>query len=413
MADEPKITRVLWWSDFGSTTGYASVANNVLKYLANTGEFEITIVGIGYYGDPLDWTGWKNIPLVIPASAIRLSHIEKYNDQMGRQRVLDLLETGGFDLFMCLTDPFNGLDGWGNYGEFSQSVDIIRKKNRKSGTPFKWIWYYPVDATPKSDWIRKSIAYADVPLAMSNYGVEETKKIDGSVHPKIIYHGVDTKTFFPINNQARNDFRKQFFGDNKDKFIVANINRNIFRKNLPATIAAFAEFHKTKPKSFLYLHCDIMDLGGNFTQVAKEYGLEIGKDYGFPNQMKWDMGTSMNMLNLIYNASDAVISTTLGEGFGLTTLEAMACKVPVVMPFHTALKEISRGPFYEPEEAKVNYGHTDYFMWRPVMDPHALAERLASPDLNEYVEANYEFAKALDWENIMPQWYELIKRTCK
>ncbi len=44
-------------------------------------------------------------------------------------------------------------------------------------------------------------------------------------------------------------------------------------------------------------------------------------------------------LSLIYSALDVQMSTTQGEGWGLTTMEGMACGVPQIVPDWAALGE--------------------------------------------------------------------------
>jgi glycosyltransferase involved in cell wall biosynthesis len=47
----------------------------------------------------------------------------------------------------------------------------------------------------------------------------------------------------------------------------------------------------------------------------------------------------LEILNLVYNASDCLISTTVGEGWGLSWTEAMATKTPLVHVINTCLGE--------------------------------------------------------------------------
>src|SRR4030095_6152956 len=44
-------------------------------------------------------------------------------------------------------------------------------------------------------------------------------------------------------------------------------------------------------------------------------------------------------LPLIYSALDVQVTTTLGEGWGLTTMEGMACGTPQIVPDWAALGE--------------------------------------------------------------------------
>ena len=51
-------------------------------------------------------------------------------------------------------------------------------------------------------------------------------------------------------------------------------------------------------------------------------------------------GFSRSVLNGVYNAADVVISTSQGEGWGLTTTEAMAAGTPFIGPRHTTFVDI-------------------------------------------------------------------------
>ena len=48
------------------------------------------------------------------------------------------------------------------------------------------------------------------------------------------------------------------------------------------------------------------------------------------------------MLNKIYNATDVYITTTLGEGWGLTFVEAAVTKTPIIAPYSSSFMEMSK-----------------------------------------------------------------------
>jgi glycosyltransferase involved in cell wall biosynthesis len=58
-----------------------------------------------------------------------------------------------------------------------------------------------------------------------------------------------------------------------------------------------------------------------------------------------DMGYGQReeTLSFIYSSFDVQVSTTQGEGWGLTTMEGMACGVPQIVPEWSALGEWTRG----------------------------------------------------------------------
>jgi len=145
--------------------------------------------------------------------------------------------------------------------------------------------------------------------------------------------------YHPLNTQEVKEFRGRYFGQHADKFIFMNLNRNQQRKDIPRTIQAFVEFRKQVPESLLYLHMAQKDQGWDLPEVCKAYNLDITSDVIFPQNFGPNQGYPRQIVNMLYNCVDATISTTLGEGWGLSWSEAMATKTPIIMPRNTALTE--------------------------------------------------------------------------
>ena len=162
--------------------------------------------------------------------------------------------------------------------------------------------------------------------------------------PFVIPHGIDTKTFFPIDIMEA----RKAIGIPQDKFIVFNGNRNQPRKRIDITIRAFAQFAVDKPDTLLYLHMGTRDMAHaimpTFLHEMKKVGLEAG------GRLILTSGDSptlqsvpVDQLNVIYNTADVGINTSFGEGWGLVNVEQAACGVPQIVPNHTACKEIFEG----------------------------------------------------------------------
>ncbi|GAG81779.1 unnamed protein product [marine sediment metagenome] len=135
---------------------------------------------------------------------------------------------------------------------------------------------------------------------------------------QVMPHGVNPEVFYPLPDPQIKKFREQFFGPQADKFIVTNVNRNQQRKDIPATIRAFKEFKTQRPDSILYLHMAAIDQGWNLPEVIKAFDLDIRSDVILPQNFTPSNGFPLDVLNMIYNASDVVVSTTVGEGWGLS-----------------------------------------------------------------------------------------------
>ena len=83
-------------------------------------------------------------------------------------------------------------------------------------------------------------------------------------------------------------------------------------------------------------------MGWKFPAFAAQYGLE---DYLLPPLMGvLDLGQALTEEDMVhlYNCMDAFVLPTAGEGFGIPTIEAMACGVPPLVTNYTTAWEIIR-----------------------------------------------------------------------
>jgi glycosyltransferase involved in cell wall biosynthesis len=298
-------------------TGFGTVSRNIFEGLYKTGRYEIDILGINYWGDP------HNFPYRIWPTGTN-----SQKDPYGRQKVLNMIPQMDFDILFLLQDSF--------IMEFIPVLIPHLKKNRPK--PHRSICYYPVDSIIKQKWA-ENIAPVDYIVAYSEFGKQETLKRIDRPDIRVIPHGVNSAEYHPLPKEEVETFKKQYFGPFADHFIITNVNRNQQRKDIPRTIAAFQEFRKIVPESILYLHMAIKDQGWDLQEVCTNMGLDTSKDVIFPKNFGPNQGYPRHILNMLYNCSDVVLSTTLGEGFGLAWLEAMAARVPIIMPANTMLPE--------------------------------------------------------------------------
>ena len=206
------------------------------------------------------------------------------------------------------------------------------------GAPWKLSVIIPYDGEPSIPECQEQIDAIDYPNAMSRYGQIGLKK-DFDVDCTYMPHGVDTGLFKP-------KLKPLYGGEPKpDAFIVGCVARNQHRKNIPRLVKGFAQFVKNnniKPdQAKLMLHMDWNDaMGWKFPNFAAQYGIE---EYLMPPMMgHLDGGqaaTEEEMADL-YNCMDVFVLPTAGEGFGIPTLEAMSCGVPICVTNYTTGYEL-------------------------------------------------------------------------
>jgi glycosyltransferase involved in cell wall biosynthesis len=409
---ENKLNVLVYGDAVLCSTGFAQVMRNVLKQLYATGKYIFTCIGINHDGSPYDQ---QLYPYAIHPAVSPLSDNPVYNDVYGRQKFIDFARSGRFDLVFMLNDTFIIKTF---LGTLLETRGNLPKEKR-----FPIIMYFPIDGTPQKSWIEEVVAKVDFPVTYTEYAKRECMKHAFNLeNMPVIYHGVDKQTFFPLPVDIITKFRKDFFGTNSDKYIVLNVNRNQPRKDLHRTFAAFKLFHEKYPDTFLFINAQKEDVGGNLVEIAAHYDLVYDKDWACPGgTFNANQGYPIHMVNMIYNASDLVVSSALGEGFGLSTVEAMAVKKPILFPNNTAIPEIV-GPNEEygymcKSGETINdwicLGSPDNNLLRPVTNVLTMADKMC------YIYTHYEEAldkaeKAYDrvwtWEQVGEQWKEVFHK---
>ena len=380
-------------------TGFGTVSRNIFEGLRRTGRYEIDILGINFWGDP------HGFPYRIwPVGT------NPERDPYGRKKICNMIPQMEYDLLFFLQDTF--------ILDFLPEL-IPHLKNAVKR--FKSICYYPIDGVPKNKWI-KNISHCDTIVTYSEFGKAESYKAYKDLKEGVttIPHGVNFSDYRILPENEVKEFKKKYFGDNSEKFIFTNLNRNQQRKDIPRTIQAFKEFQKQVPNSMLYLHMAMKDQGWDLTEVCNAFGLKITSDVIFPENFGPNQGYPRAIVNMLYNCSDCVISTTLGEGWGLSWSEAMATKTPIIMPRNTALEEaISEDMGYLVNSGTNSSLFTvlphDNEVIRPLVDVddmvRVMLEVYNNPeDVKAKTEKAYAWAKMkLDWQGpIATEWIKIF-----
>ena len=145
-----------------------------------------------------------------------------------------------------------------------------------------------------------------------------------------------------------------------------------------------------------------------------------------PPEFHESRGVPREMLNNIYNCADLIVSTSVGEGWGLATTEAFAAGTPVVVPDNTVFPEIvgeneERGYLAKSgsttSEFSVAFSHSNYP--RPLTNVESMVEKMELVkkdwikgeyigETKEKIDAARRWAEEHTWEIINKQWIELF-----
>lgn len=178
------------------------------------------------------------------------------------------------------------------------------------------------------------------PIAMSDYGGRVISEHIGRPVPRI-YHGVDTDTFHPATPAApirvggdvlrSQEDCKRWMGYDPSRRMLLRADRNVVRKNYDTLLSAFVDIARRDPLVDLVLHCRPIDPEGiDLWQEILRMPEDLRERVKFTNAHDTFKGLPPEGLAALYNAADLYVSTTGGEGFGLTLAESIACGTPVV-----------------------------------------------------------------------------------
>jgi glycosyltransferase involved in cell wall biosynthesis len=311
--------RILFVGDSPTVgTGFGVVSKNILKELQKYGH-DISVLGVNFFGDPYDT---KEFPYqIFPCDKGNIDLLYGY------AKLWYVAKKIKPDLLFFLNDPW-----------------VIQKylDYRPSDIPYmKYLGYYPTDSAPlKPEWVKMLNTEMDVQVCYSNFAERVVTESNEGVRPKNlyqVYHGVDTKTFYPINQQvARTEL-----GIPLDSFVVGMVARNQYRKRFDILTKGFAKFAEDKPNVKLYLHTALQDVGFDIVDLARQFNLN--EKLILTEDVTTGQGVPEHVLNLIYNSFDVNALISLGDGFGLPVAESMATACPQLVSDHSCLKELVEG----------------------------------------------------------------------
>jgi glycosyltransferase involved in cell wall biosynthesis len=393
-------------------SGFARVMQHVIADLRD--EMRVHYFGIDYSGPPHPHGGVEVHPGAATAA-----------DPYGTRRLQEVARTVRPSLVFLLHDLWY----------LARYLPALAEV----GGGWKTVVYTPLDGDIENFRALSPLRYVDHCVFYTRYGQEgverfldEWQEREGPVPTprfSILPHGVDTDTFRPwpgsveeaFDGGRRLEAKQAVFPQlekPEDSFIVLNANRPSPRKRIDLTLAGFARFAQGKPANVkLYLHQTKLTprLRTQIFEAAARHGL---RDRLIQNPIvKGRSEVDDSRLNLIYNACDVGVNTSMGEGWGLVSFEHAATGAPQIVPRHTACGELWDGAaaFLEPV-AEGKPWFSPYRMYAVSADD--LAARLEEiyedrGRRRELALAGYRRATEprFRWPRISSQWADLFGRT--
>lgn len=297
--------RLLWIGDAVVPTGFATVTHSVLNHLRH--DWEVVVSGVNYDGAAHD------LPYrVMPAW--------QGGDMWGMNRFSDLCAEFNPAAVVINND-------WWNVAQFARIAP--------EGVPL--IGYMPVDGEHLDPVAMKELNKLHAAVWYTHFGHRAACAAGFTGRREVIPHGIDMGMFQPMDRATA----RRILGlrVRPDAFIVGNVNRNQPRKRLDLTIQIFAAWIKQHriSNAYLLLHCAQKDTGWDLRRVATCYGIADRLILTGAEDIR-DL-QDVRRMKAIYSSLDVQMTTTLGEGWGLTTMEGMACGIPQIVPDASALGE--------------------------------------------------------------------------
>lgn len=300
--------------DAACPTGFAQVNHNVIQNLDRAG-WDVHVLAVNYYGDPHPIQQYAT--LYSPTA-------NRTNDYYGFSRVVQWLQAVQPD---CI---FINNDLW----IVSRYLKLLRE------CPIPIVIYSPIDSAviPAAYIEELTLRSYDVQLCVpTEFGRRSVLQTGYNKPVEVIPHGIDTSVFSPVAKQEA----KQKLGLTEDSFIVQVVDRNSVRKRVDIAFAAFARFVRTvrgdSSQIYLYYHGDLHDPEG---YDLKEYARQLGitdRLIVTSEHLRAGVGVPLQVLPTIYSAADVKISSSGAEGWGLTSMEAMACGTATVAVNYSAI----------------------------------------------------------------------------
>lgn len=308
----PKFTRelprLLWIGDAMVPTGFATVTHALADRLWKN--WNVLVSGINCSEPSLD------LPYpVVPA--------QQGEDMWGIDHFAELCAAFKPDRVVINND-------WWNVARFLEC-----------GVEVPIVAYMPVDGANLDPDAVAVLNRLEAAIWYTEFGWHEARSagFEGARH--VVPHGTDLPETSPI---SREEARTRL-GMNlpADAFLVGNVNRNQPRKRIDLTLEYFASWIREFriDDAWLCLHCSHSDEGWDLRRIAEYHGIE--DRVVFTNGDGMIGSVTETELDLIYRSFDLQISTTSGEGWGLTTMEGMARGIPQIVPDWAALGEWTKG----------------------------------------------------------------------
>jgi glycosyltransferase involved in cell wall biosynthesis len=296
-----------------SPSGVGTQTKYVIEGLLQTGKYQVvSFAGAMKHDDhtPQKTENWGDDWLLYP--------VDGYGTQ---DQVRAMINQQKPDIMWFMTDPRF-------YGWLWEIENEIR-----ANVPM--VYYHVWDNYPYPKFNKRFYDSNDYVACISKLTYDIVKTVSPTVKSLYLPHAVDPRFFKKLDPEEVKHFRETHINDPKKLIFFWN-NRNARRKQSGTLIFWFKEFLDKvgHDKATLIMHTEPKDVHGqDLEHIMAELGLINGQVMLSREKLP------LEALSMMYNMADCTINISDAEGFGLATLESLACETPIIVNMTGGLQE--------------------------------------------------------------------------
>ena len=302
-----------------SPSGVGTQTNYMVTSLLDTGKFSFICLGgaVKHHNyNPVRTEQYGDDLVIYP--------VDGYGTQ---EMIRSLMRTERPDIMWIMTDP----RFWGWLWDIEDEI--------RTNIPI--VYYHVWDNYPYPKFNKSYYESNDHIACISKLTYDIVQNVAPDVPSTYIPHAVEPGIFGKQSEDKIMQFKKQYFSqicnwDKEEKFVFFWNNRNARRKMSGSVLCWFKEFldEVGHDKASLVMHTDPKDPHGqDLEAIAHQLDMMDG-------QVVFSTAKQPStILAMLYNVADCTINISDAEGFGLATLESLACGTPIIVNMTGGLQE--------------------------------------------------------------------------
>ena len=399
-----KKIKVLTLSDHPlSPSGVGTQTKYVIEALLGSGKFEVlSLGGAMKHRDytPTAVEPWEDNWTIIP--------VDGYGTQ---EMIRSVIRNEKPDILWFMTDP--------------RFYEWLWEMENEIRPLLPMVYYHVWDNKPLPMFNKKFYESNDHIATISRVTHECVKGVAPEIESSYMPHAVDSQYFRPRTLEEKQDIKQQILPEeDHGKFIAFWNNRNARRKQSGSLVWWWKEWLDKRDlsgKAQLIMHTDPFDPHGqNLNDIVAELGM-TNREVMFSTRK-----IPLDSMFSLYTAADCTINIADAEGFGLATLESLACGTPIIANMTGGLQEQIMGvdgpfgfPIYPTSKSIIGSQQVPYIYEDRISKEqlHAALDKMYALSAEErhelgakgakHVQQNYNFEQFGEkWVNLMLKIHE-------